>query len=296
MNLPPWAATGVGALPHADPVAAAEHAAAFELPCCPALPRLAGPPLDSLGRAPAGAPWFGADPLGCGWSPERDRERPAAWHAWLAALARRPPPHGWVKLQVPGPVTLAAGLGGDARLAREAGVWLAAGAAERVAALAAHGLRALVVADEPALAATGAGAAEAAEAWAPLREQVACFGVHTCGPPPWRLLADAELDLVALDLAAAPHAARDPGLRRHLARGGRVAWGVLGPGERPAIAAARLARAVAELGPEIGARSLLCGSCPTARATPREAEIADHAVRALAAGLRRTATARAPTV
>jgi hypothetical protein len=57
---------------------------------CPQLPRLEG---DMAGE------WLGFDPLRCGWAPDRDRERPAARDAFLAAVTRRPPRHGVVKLR-----------------------------------------------------------------------------------------------------------------------------------------------------------------------------------------------------
>src|SRR4051794_41854056 len=98
-RLPAWATTGVGSLPHTFPEHAAAHVAGeYDVPFCPQLPRLEG---DMVGE------WLGADPLRCGWAPERDRERPAAWEAFLAALERRPPAHGVVKLQGTRPVTLA---------------------------------------------------------------------------------------------------------------------------------------------------------------------------------------------
>jgi hypothetical protein len=87
-RLPEWATTGVGSLPHTFPDDAAAHVVGeYDVPFCPQLPRLEG---DMV------LEWLGADPLRCGWTPERDRERPAAWDAFLAALARRPPPHGVV--------------------------------------------------------------------------------------------------------------------------------------------------------------------------------------------------------
>ena len=84
--------------------------------------------------------WLGADPRRCGWSPDRDRERPRAWDALLARLSREPPAHGVVKLQVTGPVTLAHALG-DASLVHELAVWLAANAGGQVRALAERGPR-----------------------------------------------------------------------------------------------------------------------------------------------------------
>src|SRR4051794_41478003 len=101
-RLPAWATTGVGSLPHTFPEHAAAHVAGeYDVPFCPQLPRLEG---DMVGE------WLRADPLRCGWARERDPERPAAWAAFLAALARLPAAHGVVNLPVTGPVTLARAL------------------------------------------------------------------------------------------------------------------------------------------------------------------------------------------
>ena len=101
-RVPAWATTGVGSLPFTDPGRGAAHAvAAYDIPFCRQLPRLEG---DMVGQ------WLGADPRRCGWSPERDRERPRAWSAFLSELAAHPPDHGLVKLQVTGPATLACAL------------------------------------------------------------------------------------------------------------------------------------------------------------------------------------------
>ena len=94
------------------------------------------------------AEWLGADPRRCGWSPDRDRERPRAWERLLRELMLAPPAHDVVKLQVTGPLTLAvalergAGRGpGDAALRREVAAWLAANVAGQVAALRERWLR-----------------------------------------------------------------------------------------------------------------------------------------------------------
>jgi hypothetical protein len=225
--------------------------------------------------------WLGADPLRCGWTPDRDRERPAAWDAFLAALARRPPAHRIAKLQVTGPVTLARALEpDDARaavpLAREIAAWLAANAAGQVAALRARGLDTLLVIDEPALAACPAPEA----VWDPLRAIAPAWGLHLCCAVPWDVVERAEPDVLSFDLAVNGldrRAARV--LARHLARGGRVAWGVLAAHrpERAAHAAWRLSAALARLGASaaaIGPSSLLTASCGTGRLSPRrEAEV-----------------------
>ena len=101
-RLPALATTGVGSLPFARPAEAARHAlGAYAVPFCPQLPRLDG---DMVSE------WLGADPGRCGWTADRDRERPAAWDAFVEQRAAKPPDHGMVKLQVTGPVTLAIAL------------------------------------------------------------------------------------------------------------------------------------------------------------------------------------------
>ena len=127
-RLPPLATTGVGSLPFRRAREAARHTVtAYELPFCPQLPRLSGDMLTE---------WLGADPGRCGWSPDRDRQLPAAWDAFALALSARPPEHRLVKLQVTGPVTLAvaleraAGRAGRgeavAELATQIALWLSA--------------------------------------------------------------------------------------------------------------------------------------------------------------------------
>jgi hypothetical protein len=272
-RLPAWATTGVGSLPHTFPDHAAAHVVGeYDVPFCPQLPRLEG---DMVGE------WLGADPLRCGWARDRDRERPAAWDAFLAALARRPPAHGVVKLQVTGPVTLARALEphdprAAARLAGELAAWLAANARGQVAALRVRGLSALLVVDEPAL-----GARSAPEAvWDPLRAAAPAWGLHLCCAVPWDAVDRARPDVLSFDLAVnALDRESARALARHLARGGRVAWGVLAAHrpERAAHAAWRLSAALARLGASpaaVGPSSLLTASCGTGRLSPRrEAEV-----------------------
>jgi hypothetical protein len=272
-RLPAWATTGVGSLPHTFPDHAAAHVVGeYDLPFCPQLPRLEG---DMVRE------WLGADPLRCGWGPDRDRERPAAWDAFLGAVTRRPPLHGVAKLQVTGPVTLAHALEpGDRRaaaaLARAIAGWLAANAAGQVAALRALGLDALLVVDEPALASRPM----PVSVWDPLRAVASAWGLHVCCEVPWDLVDRAEPDMLSFDLAAG--GVGRPGARvlaRLLSRGGRVAWGVLAAHrpERAAHAAWRLSAALARVGftPDaVGASSLLTASCGTGRLSPRrEAEV-----------------------
>ena len=292
-RLPALATTGVGSLPFTDPLSAARHAThAYDVPFCPQLPRVDG---DMLRE------WLGADPGRCGWNPDRDRQRPAAWDAFVDEVARRPPVHRVVKLQVTGPVTLAIALeragGGVAtgrpslELAREIAVWLAAAAAEQVERLDALGLDALLVADEPGLAAAGLSGDMAL--WDPLRNvRAAAWGLHICGPVPWGLVDATELDVLSFDVTRQgvdPHERR--ALRRLLARGGRIAWGVLDPAgsEGGGDASGVAASAVAGLGlpaHDVAARSLLTPGCGTGRLAEARERLVAGALAGAADGAR----------
>ena len=271
-RLPPLATTGAGSLPFTNPADAARHATgSYALPFCPQLPRLDG---DMVSE------WLGADPCRCGWSADRDRERPAAWDAFLAGLAADPPDHRTVKLQVTGPVTLAIalerGAGPDVvSLAREVAVWLAANAAGQVRRLADLGIDALLVVDEPGLAHAGVSAAEAG-LWDPLRAAAPAWGMHICGRVPWPLIGTLDLDVVSFDVPTygVPNAAR-PVLAALLRRGGRIAWGVIDP-VAPEPAGEAIGRSAACLSTlanglpldRIARQSLLTPSCGTGRLSP----------------------------
>jgi hypothetical protein len=267
-RLPAWATTGVGSLPFANPRVAAAHAAgAYDVPFCPQLLALEGDMLNE---------WLGGDPHRCGWSADRDRQRPLAWDELLDELALRPPAHGLVKLQVTGPVTLACalerrGAGAPSQravvsLAREVATWVAANAAAWVGALAERGLRSVLVVDEPSLGAVGAPGLETV--WDPLRATAPAWGLHVCCEVPWELVARAEPDLFSFDVAVAPPDARL--LRELLVRGTRIAWGVLEPhrAEGTSRALARLA-AIAEHVAIPGEQSLLTPACGTGRVSAR---------------------------
>lgn len=277
-RLPAWATTGVGSLPFSNPQEAAAHAvAAYDLPFCPQLPLLEG---DMI------AEWLGTDPRRCGWTPERDRERPRAWEAWLTALAAAPPPHRIVKLQVTGPATLACALmraGGEQpsrraalALARELATWLAANAGAQVRALSARGLDAVLVVDEPSLHHFGLRGVELT--WEPLRAVAPAWGLHLCCAVPWDLVERASPDLLSFDLAAAPLDRRGTeALDRLLAHGTTIAWGVLSAhaGEGATDGAARLGAALARI-PAARARGLLTATCGTGRLSEtRERQVAD---------------------
>lgn len=276
-RLEPWTTTGVGSLPFDDAATASAHAvAAYGLPFCPQLPRLEG---DMISE------WLGADPSRCGWSPQRDRERPRAWDAFLAALRRHPPRHRLVKLQVTGPATLACALERESsgrpsraaarELATELAAWLAANAAVQVRRLDELGFETVLVVDEPALGLFGASGIE--RAWEPLRAVAPAWGLHLCCQVPWELVTRARPDLLSFDLALEPlDASAATALRGHLEDGRWVAWG--------AIRVERLEyshhgrRRLEQVQSAIDAdcpRSLLTASCGSGRMSAgREREIA----------------------
>ncbi|HET6508060.1 MAG TPA: hypothetical protein VFG42_14815 [Baekduia sp.] len=259
-RLPAWATTGVGSLPYTEGAkAAAQAVKAYNLPFCPQLPRLEG---DMV------AEWLGADPAGCGWSPDRDRQRPRAWEWLLRELRMRPPEHGIVKLQVTGPLTLARALD-DASLAPSIAAWLASNVAEQVEVLAARGLDALLVVDEPGLGALAHGP-DVDRAWDPLRAVAAAWGLHVCSAVPWDVVERAAPDLISFDLRLGLDDAGAAAIARLAARGTRIAWGVLAPHVPDTdVEAAGVLDAALEGTGVGGERSLLTPTCGTGRMAPR---------------------------
>jgi hypothetical protein len=270
MRLAPLTTTGVGSLPFTRPGEAARHAVhGYELPFCPQLPRAYG---DMISE------WLGADPGGCGWAPDRDRQLPAVWDDFILELERHPPSHGVVKLQVTGPLTLAMALECGERslsavteMAGEVSTWLSAAVGDQVRGLAELGLAALVIIDEPGLmAAHRAGATPAV--WDAIRAASPMWGVHVCGEVPWRLIDAAEPDVICYDLGRfGCIVAAQTVLRRLMRRGGRIMWGAIDPAavEPATWTAARVAHAARSVAgrrwrtADVLAASLLSGACGT---------------------------------
>ena len=268
------ATTGVGSLPFDTAERAVRHAVrAYDVPFCPQLPALDG---DMVRE------WLGADPRRCGWSAGRDRERPVAWEAFVAACAAHR--RTLVKLQVTGPVTLAAALEraagrtGQGRSVRELAfdiaLWLAANAAAQVRALAARGIEALLLVDEPGLAYAGL---DDVHLWDPLRNTGArSWGLHICGPVPWRLVRAVQPGLLSFDAVRyEPDPAALDGIR--------IAWGVIDPlaPDDATTVAARIRTCLASVSePE---RSLLTPSCGTGRLSPERERLVAAVLSAAAA-------------
>jgi hypothetical protein len=268
-RLPAVCTTGVGSLPFRDPDVAVQHLwRAYDIPFCPQLPALEG---DML------AEWLGGVPGRCGWTPERERARPAAWGAFIDGIRRRPPRHGLVKLQATGPITLARGLG-VARddpelfpLACDLAAWVACVVRGWVAEVADLGLVSLVVVDEPSIGdLTDLGALEA---WASLRASAPLFGLHVCGEVPWALVFAADPDVVSFDLS---RWRGEPSLGSILERGIVPVVGIhpVAPTRLPSVAALEKAARLE--------RCIITPACGTGLATQgRERELA-ALVRAIA--------------
>lgn len=276
-RIPPWSTCGVGSLPFDDPILAANHACVgYDVPFCPQLPRLEG---DMVSE------WLGSDTHLCGWSPERDRERPLAWDAFLTQVSKRPPGHRVVKLQVTGPATLACALerstGAQATtsstgsLALEISSWLAANVSGQLQTLTRRGLDVVLVVDEPALGVFGAAGAE--RIWDPLRAIAPAWGLHLCCTVPWDLVELTGPDLLSFDLA---HEQLDrratEALRRLCGRGTKIAWGAIASHRQEhAIQAVSRLRAIVSRIPGVDGSSIVTPSCGTGRiSTGREYEVA----------------------
>jgi hypothetical protein len=279
------ATTGVGSLPFDTADVAVRHAVrAYDVPFCPQLPVHDG---DMVRE------WLGADPRRCGWSAGRDGERPVAWEAFLAACERHD--RRVVKLQVTGPVTLAvaleraAGRAGQGRAVRElaadVALWLAANAAGQVRALAEREIEALLLVDEPGLASAGLDPSRDAHLWDPLRNTGArTWGLHICGPVPWRLVMAVGPGVLSFDAVRyQPEPAALAGMR--------IAWGVvdpLAPDAAPAVAA-RVRACLAATG--AAERSLLTPTCGTGRLSPARERLVAAVLGAAAATVRAASSA-----
>lgn len=307
-RLPALATTGVGSLPFGSGAEAVDHLlSAYALPFCPQLPRFDG---DMVSE------WLGSDPGRCGWAPDRDRERPAAWDAFLDGLRRQRPAHGAVKLQVTGPLTLATALvrgqdkpGSDREvreLAQEISPWLAANIAGQVSSLSELGLETILVVDEPGLAAAGV-TSEQTGIWDPLRGVAAAWGLHICGAVPWETVDAAQPDVLSFDVSRyGLPADGQEAVARLISRGGKVIWGIIDPvkPERLEDATAILAGAVDAIGrlsPLVdgAGASLVSPACGTGRMSAESerlvAAVLGASISALEAGLAATGHTRSQT-
>jgi hypothetical protein len=239
--------TGVGSLPHRDPDIAAQVALRHSphLPAAPQLPRRS-PMEGMIAQAARGIEGVLVLPDGELSLPEGGLDRGATIHptfdgashagllAFLAAAAGRTDP---VKLQLTGPLTLAAAL---VRAGAEVDVaYAVAAAAVRIEGTALLGLvrrrlpeAALVVfVDEPVLVFAQPLPTEPlidvlSSALAAL-ELDAVTGVHCCGRTDWRVATQAGANVLSLPVDAVDTLASATALTAHLDRGGWLAWGAV---------------------------------------------------------------------
>ena len=203
-RLPTWSTTGIGSLPFIDPHAAAIHAtASYELPFRPQLPRLEGELVSE---------WLGGEAEWGRWTPKRKAQHPKAWASFLDEMEHRPPSHGWTKLQVTGPMTLAAAIDPERpsfQLMNDIAEWLAGSMTARVDALGERNIDSLLMIDEPTLDQFDQHELdELVKAWRPLSGPASAWGLHLCCEVPWRTILAARPDVLSFDLTTYPDKAQ----------------------------------------------------------------------------------------
>lgn len=272
-RLPTWSTTGIGSLPFIDPHAAAIHAtASYEIPFRPQLPRLEGEMVSE---------WLGGEAEWGRWSPKSQTSQPKAWAPFLDEIDRIPPAHGWVKLQVTGPVTLASSIDPQRpsfQLMTDVAEWVAETATRRIEELAERDVETLLMIDEPLLENfANADSGELAMVWRPLADTAAAWGLHICCEVPWCPVLSAAPDVLSFDLTV--EVLDDEAvtsLNNLVESGTRIAWGVIRPDSRDGIheGSQRLEEALERV-PAAEPGSLLTAACGSGMVTPeREVGIA----------------------
>jgi len=272
-QLPDWCTTGIGSLPFIDPHAAAIHAtASYELPFRPQLPKLDGEMVNE---------WLGGEAEWGRWTRKRKTQMPRSWAPFLDEIDRTPPEHGWVKLQVTGPVTLASAIDLDRpsfQLMTDVAEWLAEPMRGRVEVLAERGVEALVLIDEPLLDQfSNADSGELAKVWRPIADVASAWGLHICCEVPWCPVLSAGPDVISFDLTVEELDEEAVTALTNLVESGtRIAWGVIRPDslDGPREGMMRLEQALAKV-PAADGRSLITASCGSGTVSPeREVGIA----------------------
>ena len=248
-------ATGIGSLPHHDPVAAAASALRW-LPGLPAAPQLpARTPLEGMI-----AQWARALPevtLADDGTIERvdlamieapivcdfDTTAHGGLLAFLAHAQRQPQPLALMKAQVTGPLTLGIALteaGVPAPLAIERAALLARAWARALEHLVAEQLpetELVLFFDEPGLTAFRDGRAPIDRERATdllsgaLAAPMCVVGVHVCGTGDLRIALDAGPKILGVEVSNAL-LSNAAGLGRHMEGDGWIAWGAV-PTDRP---------------------------------------------------------------
>ena len=326
--------TGIGSSCHTDPVAAVNDVldGYWRMPFWPQLPNR--DPLElmipQIGLSLPGASWDGellrwsgslSDAEVAAGDQLPPAERAAGLHELLARLPalpeeRRP---NVVKGQIVGPLTLskwsrtASGSAPheDLALLERLAAFLGRAAAAQARALQDLGYQAVIMFDEPELAAVGEPSLPLAwrhvgpvlrAAIEPVQRLGALAGIHCCGRPNWTRALDCRPNLIHFDGregAVEDVIAHRRAIREHVARGGYLGWG-LWPTDSAASEPfdsremqyflARAARELSFVDASVGLifkRSILTGVCGAAGLTPEQEQRAAVDLEELSMGIRR---------
>ena len=327
----PLLPTGVGSVSFADPSEAIDSVLEdyWRLPFWPQLPTR--DPLEMMipqvGLSLPGASWDGQVLHWSGALPDAaivdaqlpPSERAAGLHELLERLPHVPEERRSkvLKGQLVGPITLSrwsdpAGRGAfdDLELVQRLAAWLGRIGVRFADACKALGYQAIVVFDEPELAAVGEPAVPLAwreiepilrAAIEPVQRAGALAGIHCCGRPHWTRVLDARPNLIHFDGregAVDDVIEHRTAIREHVARGGYLGWG-LWPTDAPATGfdpkemqyfLARAARELSFVDASVGLifkRSMLTGVCGGAGLTAaQEREMASD-LEEMSMGIRR---------
>ena len=327
----PLLPTGVGSVSSVDPSEAIDSVLEdyWRLPFWPQLP--ARDPLElmipQIGLSLPGASWDGSVLHWSGALPDAaiadaplpPPERAAGLHELLERLPRVPEERRSkvLKGQLIGPITLSrwsdpAGRGpfDDLEQVQRLASWLGRIGVRLADAYKALGYQAIVVFDEPELAAVGEPAVPLAwreveqilrAALEPVQRAGALAGIHCCSRPHWTRVLDARPNLIHFDGregAVDDVIEHRTAIREHVARGGYLGWG-LWPTDAPATGfdpkemqyfLARAARELSFVDASVGLifkRSMLTGVCGGAGLTAdQERELASD-LEEMSMGIRR---------
>ena len=272
-TLPAWSTTGIGSLPFIDPHAAAIHATvSYELPFRPQLPRLEGEMISE---------WLGDEAEWGRWSPDRKTRKLKSWPPFLDEVDRTPPSHGWAKLQVTGPITLASTIDHDRpsfQLMTDVAEWLAGPVKKRADALAERGIQSLLQIDEPVLDEFGdSDSEELTLVWKPLSDITSAWGLHLCCEVPWYPVLTAAPDVLSFDLTVEElDDEAVSSLDGLIESGTRIAWGLIRPDSVDGVREGRerLEEALEKV-PAADEHSLITATCGSGMVSPeREVNIA----------------------
>ena len=327
----PLLPTGVGSVNFTDPAEAVDAVldGYWRLPFWPQLPARdpAEMMIPQIGLSLPGASWDGELLHWSGALSDADldaaalppRERAAGLYELLDRLPGLPQDRrsNVVKGQLVGPITLcrwsrcaADGPFADIQLAQRLAAWLGRVGVRIAKAFQELGYQAIVVFDEPELAAVGEPAVPLPwrevepilrAAIEPVQRAGALAGIHCCGRPHWSRVLNARPNLIHFDGregAIDDVIEHRTAIREHVARGGYLGWGIW-PTDDPAAGfdpremqyfLARAARELSFVDASVGLifkRSMLTGVCGGAGLAPERERAMAEELEEMSMGIRR---------